>query len=42
MITRADNEGLMAHFSELEIKNALFSMHPDKSPGPDGINPTFF
>lgn len=25
-----------------EMKNAVFSMHPDKSRGPDGMNPAFY
>ena len=37
VITTVDNETLMAPYSELEITNALFSMHPHKSLGPDGV-----
>ena len=33
---------LLAPFSAIEIKDALFYMHPDKSPGPDGMNPAFY
>ena len=29
-------------FSELKVKEALFSMHLYKSPSPDGMNPTFY
>lgn len=25
-----------------DVKDALFSMHPDKSPGADAINPAFY
>lgn len=25
-----------------EVKNAVFSMHPDKSPGPNGMTPVFY
>lgn len=28
--------------SDLEIRNSLFSMHPNKAPGPDGLHPIFF
>ncbi|KAK9174651.1 hypothetical protein WN944_029688 [Citrus x changshan-huyou] len=27
---------------EFYVKEALFEMHPDKSPGPDGMNPAFY
>ena len=37
-----DNDSLLAPYYEMEIKEALFSMKPDKSPGPNGMNPTFF
>ncbi|XP_024042737.1 uncharacterized protein LOC127899877 [Citrus sinensis] len=26
----------------VDVKDALFSMHPDKAPGPDGMNPAFY
>lgn len=26
----------------MNVREAIFSMHPDKSPGPDGMNPTLF
>lgn len=26
----------------MDVKDALFSMHSDKSPGPDGMNPAFY
>lgn len=29
-------------FTTEEVKCALFSMHPDKSSGPDGMNLTFY
>ncbi|GAU14634.1 hypothetical protein TSUD_96980 [Trifolium subterraneum] len=37
-----DNERLTAPITKEEIRSALFQMHPDKSPGPDGFNPAFF
>ncbi|XP_019150238.1 PREDICTED: uncharacterized protein LOC109147056 [Ipomoea nil] len=41
-VTAAQNEGLLRPFEESEIKAALFSMYPDKAPGPDGMNPGFY
>ena len=41
-ITEAENELLMSVVTYEEVKNAVFAMHPDKSPGPDGLNPGFF
>lgn len=37
-----DNQCLLAPFKEVEFKQAIFQMHTDKSPGPDGLNPAFF
>ncbi|GKV25907.1 hypothetical protein SLEP1_g35285 [Rubroshorea leprosula] len=37
-IDEADNESLMAAFSEEEIKNAVWDCESSKSPGPDGFN----
>ena len=37
-----DNEILLAPFIEEGIKNAVFSMHSEKSPRPNGMNPTFY
>lgn len=33
---------LTAHVTYEEIRTAVFSMHSDKSPGPDGFSPGFF
>lgn len=33
---------MIAEVTLEEVKAAVFSMHPDKSPGPDGLNPAFF
>lgn len=41
-ITAEENELLIAEVTAEEVKSAAFSMHPDKSPGPDGLNPAFF
>lgn len=41
-ITEDQNMMLLAPFSAVEVKDALFDMHSDKSPGPDGMNPAFY
>ncbi|KAH9786019.1 reverse transcriptase domain-containing protein [Citrus sinensis] len=41
-ITALHNQLLLEPFTTLDVKEALFSMHPDKSPGPDGMNPAFY
>ena len=41
-VSDIDNENLIAPITHKEVKDAVFSMHPDKSPGPDGFNPAFF
>lgn len=41
-ITNEQNSMLLQPFSATEVKEALFDMHPDKSPGPDGMNPVFY
>ncbi|KAL3532284.1 hypothetical protein ACH5RR_005805 [Cinchona calisaya] len=35
------NSNLTKPISEKEIKNVIFSMHPHKSPGPEGMSPIF-
>ncbi|GKV09172.1 hypothetical protein SLEP1_g20714 [Rubroshorea leprosula] len=40
-IDGADNESLMAAFSEEEIKNAVWDCESSKTPGPDGFNLKF-
>ena len=37
-----DNDFLISPFSLEEFTIAIKQMHPDKSPGPDGFNPTFY
>lgn len=32
----------MRQITPEEVRNALFAMHPYKSPGPDGLSPAFF
>ncbi|XP_031124381.1 uncharacterized protein LOC116027096 [Ipomoea triloba] len=38
----ADNEQLLKPFETDEVKIALFSMAPEKSPGPDGYSPALY
>lgn len=40
-ITKAENLELIKELSNLEIKQALFSIHADKAPGPDGFSASF-
>jgi len=42
VVSDDDNALLTAPFQAHEFKDAMFSMHPDKCPGPDGFNPGFF
>ncbi|PNY09255.1 ribonuclease H [Trifolium pratense] len=41
-ITQDDNDRLLAPLTKEEIHEALLQMHPDKAPGPDNFNPTFY
>jgi len=41
-ITLDDNFQLTAHFSKEEFRVAIFSMHLDKCPGPNGYNLGFY
>ncbi|XP_050233384.1 uncharacterized protein LOC126681873 [Mercurialis annua] len=41
-ISDEQNSALLCPVTNEEVKLALFSMHPDKSLGPDGLNPAFF
>ncbi|GAU45948.1 hypothetical protein TSUD_238520 [Trifolium subterraneum] len=41
-VTDDDNVVLTAPITKVEIQQALFQMHPDKSPGPDGFSPAFY
>ncbi|CAH9130192.1 unnamed protein product, partial [Cuscuta epithymum] len=41
-VTIDQNSQLLQPLRAEEIKEALFSMHPDKSPGPDGMSPGFY
>ena len=37
-----ENESLVAPFSKEEFTKAIKQMHPEKSPGPNGLNPGFY
>ncbi|XP_019163454.1 PREDICTED: uncharacterized protein LOC109159798 [Ipomoea nil] len=41
-VTTRMNEALKLLFTLAEVKTALFSMAPEKAPGPDGMTPAFF
>ncbi|XP_062075810.1 uncharacterized protein LOC133779929 [Humulus lupulus] len=41
-ITQAQNDLMLRPIEADEVKSALFQMHPDKSPGPDGMTPGFY
>lgn len=41
-VTEEENIELVSEITTEEVKEEVFSMHPDKSPGPDGLNPIFF
>ena len=41
-ITGTINEDLTAPVTEWEVKLALFAMHPEKAPGPDGMTAMFY
>lgn len=41
-VSREQNVELLRPVEENEVKGALFHMHPDKSPGPDGMSPDFY
>lgn len=42
IISVEQNESLTRPFAVEEVKDALFAMHPDKSPGDDGFSPGFY
>ena len=41
-ITGPMNDSLTDSVSEWEVKLALFAMHPEKAPGPDGMTALFY
>lgn len=42
MISDEQNRKLGDSITSEEVREAVFSMHPEKSPGMDGLNQTFF
>ena len=36
------NTSLLQRYTAKKVRQALFQMHPSKSPGPDGMSPFFF
>lgn len=42
LVTEEMNETLVAPPSPLGIRDALFSIHPEKAPGPDGFSASFY
>ena len=42
VVTPDMNHTPLQPYTQDEVKRALFSMHPSKSPEPDGISPFFF
>lgn len=42
VITEEMNQNLIKAPIAEEIKQAMFSIHPDKAPGPDGFSACFF
>ena len=41
-ILSSHNDMLLRPVEDEEVKDALFQMHPDKYPGPDGTSPGFY
>lgn len=41
-VTAVQNEMLLCPITVEEVRKALFHMHPDKSPGPDGMSLEFY
>ncbi|XP_060964883.1 uncharacterized protein LOC133033858 [Cannabis sativa] len=41
-VTPLQNDSLLQPVTQEEVKSALFQMHPDKSPRPDGMTPGFY
>lgn len=42
LVTEEQNHELLRPVTTEEVRAAVFSMHPDKSPSLDGLSPAFF
>src|SRR4051812_39428097 len=42
MVSETQKQTLLLLVTETEVRRAVFEMGPDKSPGPDDLNPRFF
>ena len=42
VVTKGMNETLTQPYTEDEVRQALFQMHPSKTPELDGMSPFFF
>ena len=41
-MTEVQSNILLQPYDAQEVREALFTMHLNKSPGPDGFNPEFY
>lgn len=41
-VTDEEKRELTREITTMEVKSVIFSMHPEKATGRDGLNPTFF
>lgn len=41
-VSEVENAGLLAKITNVEVKDAMFSMHPGKVSGFDGSDPAFY
>lgn len=41
-VSRSHNDMMLPDIEDMEVKNALFHMHPEKFTGPDGMSPEIY